>query len=81
MSAPLMNSRVQMPMKPAAVAPPILTPTVFFTIPMSKLEAMGLVKPVPIVIDYDLDLEETTFTNVAPMIGPPLPAAPATGTP
>ncbi|WP_261569138.1 SH3 domain-containing protein [Frankia gtarii] len=46
-----------------------------FTVPMSKLEAEGLTRDVPITIDYDLDLMESGF-SVAPLIGP-LPGPPA----
>jgi hypothetical protein len=46
-----------------------------FTLPMSRLEAMGLTKEVPIVIDYDVDLVRSAFTNVAPLIGPLAPDA------
>ncbi len=45
-----------------------------FTIPMSKLEAMGLTRDVPITIDYDLDVQQANF-NVLPFIGP-LPPTP-----
>jgi outer membrane protein OmpA-like peptidoglycan-associated protein len=40
------------------------------TVRMSKLEVMGLVEPIPITIDYDLDLRETSFSNVSPLVGP-----------
>jgi hypothetical protein len=40
-----------------------------FTIPMSKLEAMGLTRDVPITIDYNLDVQQSDF-NVLPLIGP-----------
>lgn len=45
-----------------------------FTIPMSKLEAMGLTRDVPITIDYDLEVQQSNFT-VLPLIGP-LPPTP-----
>jgi peptidoglycan hydrolase-like protein with peptidoglycan-binding domain len=40
-----------------------------FTLPMSKLEAMGLTRDVPITIDYDLDVRQANF-SVLPLIGP-----------
>ena len=40
-----------------------------FTIPMSKLEAMGLTRDVPITIDYDLDVQQANF-RVLPLTGP-----------
>lgn len=43
--------------------------TRWVTVPMSKLEVMGLTSDVPITIDYDLDVQETNF-NVIPLIGP-----------
>lgn len=43
-----------------------------FTVPMSKLEAMGLVRDVPITIDYDLDVQQANF-NVLPLTRPPRP--------
>jgi len=46
-----------------------------YTLPLSKLEATGLVKPVPIKIDYDLDLQQMSFRNVAPLTGPESPSA------
>jgi hypothetical protein len=46
-----------------------------YTVPLSKLEATGLVKAVPITIDYDLDLQQTSFTDVAPVTGPETPSA------
>jgi hypothetical protein len=45
-----------------------------FTVPMSKLEAMGLTRDVPITIDYDLDVQQSNF-SVLPLIGP-LPESP-----
>jgi len=47
-----------------------------FTIPMSKLESMGLTRDVPITIDYDLDVKQENFNNVRPLIGPPPPPRP-----
>lgn len=44
-----------------------------FTVPMSKLESMGLTRDVPITIDYDLDVRQSNFNNVQPLIGPPPP--------
>lgn len=44
-----------------------------FTIPMSKLEAMGLTRDVPLTIDYDLDVRRADFKNVQLLIGPPPP--------
>jgi len=44
-----------------------------FTVPMSKLEAMGMTRDVPITIDYDLDLRQARFENVVPSAGPPPP--------
>jgi hypothetical protein len=41
-----------------------------FTLPMSKLEAMGLTRDVPITIDYDLDTLQANFTGVMPLVGP-----------
>jgi hypothetical protein len=45
-----------------------------FTVPMSKLEAMGLTRDVPITIDYDLDVQQANF-SVLPLFGP-LPSNP-----
>ena len=42
----------------------------FLTVPMSKLEAGGLVRDVPITIDYDLDLASRKF-SAKPLVGPP----------
>jgi hypothetical protein len=39
------------------------------TVPLSKLEASGLAKDVPITIDYDLDVLEAPF-SVTPVVGP-----------
>jgi hypothetical protein len=39
------------------------------SVPMSKLEAGGLTRDVPLTIDYDLDLRSAPFT-VVPRIGP-----------
>ena len=47
-----------------------------FTIPMSKLESMGLTRDVPITIDYDFDVKQENFNNVRPLIGPPPPPRP-----
>ena len=47
-----------------------------FTVPMSKLEAMGMTKDVPLTIDYDLELQQKRFTDVMPLIGP-LPPKPS----
>lgn len=33
-----------------------------FTVPMSKLEAMGLTRDVPFTIDYDLDVQQSNFS-------------------
>jgi len=41
----------------------------FLTLPMSKLEAGGLVRDVPLTIDYDLVLTSRNF-SVTPRIGP-----------
>jgi hypothetical protein len=49
-----------------------------YTVPMSKLEAMGMTKDVPITIDYDLGLQEKQFKDVRPLIGP-LPPKPKPG--
>jgi hypothetical protein len=50
-----------------------------YTVPMSKLEASGLTKDVPITIDYDLETHTAKF-NVIPLIGPlPLPPKPGPG--
>jgi peptidoglycan hydrolase-like protein with peptidoglycan-binding domain/LysM repeat protein len=46
-----------------------------FTVPMSKLESMGLTKDVPITIDYDLELQQASF-NVLRASGPPKPVPP-----
>lgn len=43
-----------------------------FTVPMSKLEAMGLTRDVPFTIDYDLDVQQANFT-VLPIFGPTPP--------
>ncbi|MEU0536413.1 hypothetical protein [Amycolatopsis tolypomycina] len=40
------------------------------TIPLSKLEAEGLTRDVPITIDYDLEPRQESF-SVVPKIGPP----------
>jgi hypothetical protein len=50
-----------------------------FTIPMSKLEAMGLTKDVPITFDYDLDLRDKSFADVRPLVGPPPEPKPGPG--
>jgi hypothetical protein len=44
------------------------------TLPMSKLESMGLTRDVPITIDYALGLRQSSF-NVTPLVGP-LPQPP-----
>ncbi|MDX2241477.1 MAG: DUF4157 domain-containing protein [Leptolyngbyaceae cyanobacterium bins.302] len=46
------------------------------TIPMSKLENMGLTRDVPITIDYDLPVRQNNFRNVKPLFGPLLPENP-----
>jgi hypothetical protein len=45
------------------------------TLPLSKLEAQGLVRDVPITVDYDLDTHSRKFTNVVPRTVTP-PVAP-----
>jgi len=40
------------------------------TVPMCRLEVMGLTKDVPITFDYDLDPQAQPFTDVQPLIGP-----------
>jgi hypothetical protein len=40
-----------------------------FTVPMSKLEAMGLTRDVPFTIDYDLAVQQSNF-RVLPLFGP-----------
>ena len=47
-----------------------------FTIPMSKLESMGMTRDVPITIDYDLDVQQENFNDVKPLTVPPTPPAP-----
>lgn len=51
-----------------------------YTLSMSKLEAMGLTRDVPITIDYDLDIQQANFDGVVPIIGPlsprPVPTPP-----
>jgi hypothetical protein len=53
-----------------------------FTIPMSKLEAMGMTGDVPFTIDYNLELQERRFT-ATPFVGPlpPAPGPPPAPTP
>jgi hypothetical protein len=53
-----------------------------FTLPMSKLEAQNLTRDVPITIDYDLAVEQQSF-SVMPLIGPlpPKPGPKPTPTP
>jgi len=53
-----------------------------FTLPMSKLEAQHLTRDVPITIDYDLAVENQSF-SVMPLIGPlpPKPGPKPTPTP